>query len=117
MIRLVLRTAMRVICKVLGHRDNPKTWKCHRCNVHMPRPSPFKHPRYKTVAIKRGGKIQFAKEHRVIMENKLGRRLKPDETVHHKDHNRYNNDPSNLAILSIAEHKALHANENVPTVY
>ena len=35
---------------------------------------------------------------RIVMEEKLGRKLLPDEQVHHKDKNPLNNDPDNLEI-------------------
>ncbi len=37
-------------------------------------------------------------EHRYVMECVLNRRLRKGETVHHKDDNRANNDPSNLQL-------------------
>lgn len=48
-------------------------------------------------------------EHRVIAEEQLGRTLRSDEHVHHKDHNRQNNAPDNLQVLPAREHLALHA--------
>jgi len=48
-------------------------------------------------------------EHRVVAEEKLGRTLRPDEHVHHRDHNRQNNAPDNLEVLPAREHLALHA--------
>ena len=48
-------------------------------------------------------------EHRYIVEQKIGRKLKSDEIVHHIDGNKRNNDPSNLTIMSRAEHAKLHA--------
>lgn len=36
---------------------------------------------------------------RVILEKKLGRPLRPGETVEHKDKDEKNNDPKNLKVL------------------
>ena len=46
--------------------------------------------------------------HRLIMEHRLGRRLAVSEHVHHRDGNRLNNTPENLAVLSAGIHSALH---------
>lgn len=51
------------------------------------------------------------KQHRKVMEDYLGRKLRPDEVVHHKDHNRANNDISNLEVMTKSEHSRLHACE------
>lgn len=48
-------------------------------------------------------------EHRVIGEQIAGRPLRSDEHVHHIDEDKHNNDPSNLEVLSAAEHLRLHA--------
>ena len=45
-------------------------------------------------------------EHRLVMEDKLGRYLTPEEEVHHIDGNRANNDPDNLRLFP---NKATHA--------
>lgn len=37
-------------------------------------------------------------EHRLVMETQLGRKLLPNETVHHRDGNRLNNDITNLEL-------------------
>lgn len=37
-------------------------------------------------------------EHRLALAHKLGRALSTTETVHHRDGNRANNDPSNLEL-------------------
>ncbi len=50
-------------------------------------------------------------EHRLVMEQVLGRPLLPTEHVHHKDRNVTNNDPSNLVVLSASQHKRLHVHE------
>ena len=38
-------------------------------------------------------------EHRLVMEGKLGRKLLPEERVHHLDHNKKNNSPENLVLF------------------
>lgn len=51
-------------------------------------------------------------QHRIVMESVLGRLLTRKEVVHHRDHNRSNNDPSNLQLIaSASEHQKLHARE------
>jgi hypothetical protein len=60
--------------------------------------------------IQRDGKKRAL--HRVIVEEREGRRLRSDEIVHHQDHNPLNNDPRNLVILSRSEHQRLHARKN-----
>ena len=46
--------------------------------------------------------------HRHIMEEHLGRELSRNEVVHHIDGNAFNNDLSNLMLLTRAEHAELH---------
>jgi hypothetical protein len=47
--------------------------------------------------------------HRVVAEQKLGRRLRPGEVVHHKDRDKTNNDPDNLWVYkSQADHNRAH---------
>ena len=50
-------------------------------------------------------------EHRYVAEQKIGRHLKVDEEVHHIDHNRMNNSPENLEVLTSFEHRKLHGVE------
>lgn len=52
-------------------------------------------------------------EHRYVMEQVLGRKLLPEEHVHHKDENKQNNNPSNLQIMSKSEHQSYHAKKRV----
>jgi hypothetical protein len=49
--------------------------------------------------------------HRVVAEQKLGRPLLPGEIVHHKDGDKWNNDPSNLEVMTQAEHARIHCME------
>ena len=47
--------------------------------------------------------------HMISAEHKLGRYLLPEETVHHRDLNKLNNDPSNLMIFaSNSDHVRFH---------
>jgi len=47
-------------------------------------------------------------EHRFMMEQKIGRKLKSSELVHHKNHNRSDNRISNLEIVNRAQHASMH---------
>jgi hypothetical protein len=47
-------------------------------------------------------------EHILVMEAKLGRALRPEEFVHHKDENKQNNHPDNLEIKDNPEHARWH---------
>ena len=48
-------------------------------------------------------------EHRLIMENHIGRYLEPCEVVHHIDNDRLNNNIENLLLLpGTSEHTKLH---------
>ena len=46
--------------------------------------------------------------HRVVMEKALGRKLDYSEVVHHIDGDKWNNDISNLQVLSRSEHIRIH---------
>lgn len=51
----------------------------------------------------------YAYEHRVVIEAKIGRKLKKGEQVHHIDHNKLNNHPSNLEVTKSRKyHLFLH---------
>lgn len=50
----------------------------------------------------------YAYEHRVVAEQKIGRRLRPCEQVHHLDGDKTNNDPSNLVICTGRGHRVYH---------
>ncbi|MBZ6385097.1 HNH endonuclease [Pantoea piersonii] len=58
------------------------------------------------------GEHKGRSEHVVIMEAIIGRRITRNEHVHHKDRNKLNNHPSNLQLLTISEHAALHRRED-----
>ena len=46
--------------------------------------------------------------YRLLAEHKIGRKLLPNECVHHIDGNHYNNDIDNLQVLTTAEHTSIH---------
>lgn len=50
----------------------------------------------------------YVLEHRIVMENKLGRLLRKDEAVHHINHNRKDNRPENLEVINWLEHSKIH---------
>lgn len=54
------------------------------------------------------GEHKGRSEHVVKMEQRLGRRLLPDEHVHHIDGNPLNNNDNNLALVTCSGHARLH---------
>lgn len=54
--------------------------------------------------IKRGG----IHEHRFLMQQKIGRKLRPTEIVHHINHDFRDNRLENLQIMTRSEHQRLH---------
>lgn len=65
--------------------------------------------------IKQNGYIEYTmgpnkgrSVHRVVLEEKLGRRLGSHEVSHHIDEDKSNNDPDNLVAMTRSEHTSLH---------
>jgi hypothetical protein len=51
-------------------------------------------------------------KHRWIYEQYLGRYLRPEEHIHHKDNNKLNNDLSNLELTDRSKHSKITASTN-----
>lgn len=49
----------------------------------------------------------YVYEHRLVAEETLGRRLRSDEHVHHRNGRRWDNRPENLEVMSASEHARL----------
>jgi hypothetical protein len=70
----------------------------------------------KGITVKSSGHLAFTRRgenygrsvHVVMMEERIGRRLRPDECVHHIDGNPANNDWNNLVFCTTAAHARLH---------
>ena len=72
----------------------------------------------KGVSTKSSGYVEYTRgenkgrsEHVITMERRIGRRILPDEVVHHVDGNRSNNHINNLALMTRAAHARLHRRE------
>jgi len=51
--------------------------------------------------------LTWVQEHRLVVENFIGRKLTNEETIHHLDHNRMHNSIENLMLFpNQKEHKA-----------
>lgn len=96
-----------------------RCWPCTpvKCRVIKPRYREYKMRRYGPYKsndghlfyiIRENGKSKSIWAHREIMEQHLGRKLSPDEVLHHIDGDKENNDLSNLAIMSVSEHMSHH---------
>jgi hypothetical protein len=70
--------------------------------------------KYKYVTIWENGK-RVGDEHRLAMENKLGRKLKRSEFVHHLNSDCKDNRIENLKVMTLSEHTKWHyKNGDIP---
>lgn len=110
--------------RLISHKNyyGMKSFRCLRCNQKQT----AKKRRNPNLRYIRNGYIRFYRpknpmsdkrglvdEHRLIMAKIIGRPLKSHEHVHHIDGDKANNDPTNLRLMSQAEHNRLH---NLPKI-
>ena len=94
-----------------GKKHSEETKKKIRKRALLRFSDPKNHPRWKGGKVKIGGYIyvyspnhphktkdNYVCEHRLVMEESMGRFLAPQEVVHHKDGNRENNSLENLVL-------------------
>lgn len=82
-----------------GQRNREELLRAQRERAERLRGTGTRHP-----YVKRGGRH----EHRVVMEQKLGRPLAQGEIVHHDDGDGHNNAPDNLILTDRPEHARIH---------
>lgn len=71
--------------------------------------------RWRAYCIDENGKPRVVSYPRILMEEKLGRPLEPNEDVHHKDENTSNNDIDNLEIKKHGLHQREHFTKYIDT--
>ena len=60
------------------------------------------------VLVKNKNTFRYEREHRVIIEKHLNRRLKRHEVIHHLNGNKTDNNAQNLVVMTLSEHTRLH---------
>ena len=54
------------------------------------------------------GPGEYVAEHRLVAEDKLGRPLRADEVVHHRNEDRVDNRPENIEVMTRSQHAKQH---------
>ena len=56
---------------------------------------------------------RYVAEHRLVLEDKIGRFLTNDEVAHHKNGDKQDNRPENLELMTFSKHSSHHAKERL----
>ena len=56
---------------------------------------------------------RYVAEHRLVLEDKIGRFLTNDEVAHHKNGDKRDNRPENLELMTFSKHSSHHAKERL----
>lgn len=59
---------------------------------------------------------EFLKEHRKVMQDFIGRKLSPNEVVHHKNGIKTDNRIENLEIMSKSHHDSIHRGRGIKSL-
>lgn len=105
-------------CAVCGKQFNPLSVKAKFCSGTCMRKGRIRKRKdaywslsqkgYIQGKVFENGKWRNVKQHRWIMEKRLGRKLSNSEHVHHIDHKKTNNSISNLIVMSQTHHCTYH---------
>lgn len=111
---IATRTGKEVECLYCGNKFYSTRAKfcCRKCvceyrkmhSEHLP----YEENGYLSVYVDGYNKKNNAKQHRLVMETYLGRRLDKDEVVHHINGDTKDNRIENLVVMSRGDHSRLH---------
>ena len=77
----------------------------YRCYTNLNK----KDGRLRCVLVYKDGHKENISYPKLLMEEKLGRKLLPNEQVHHVDENPLNNNLDNLELTTLGEHQRMHS--------
>lgn len=98
---------------VNGHSSkvrNPMRGRIGPSNPHFKEGRYVNQEGYVCVLLPGPGRSRYKLEHRLVMEQYIGRPLTPGEVVHHRNGDKQDNRIENLELTTNAAHSAFHAN-------